>query len=211
MRIQPSNDGLFLQTVGAGEFDCKDFRLSVVGVDFESAHHLLQYLIAYISNQSKAIRAGETFSYGYWLIKFVESLDGYLDIYEYNSEATQFVEGGSLAIHCWATQNKLCQENKCQFMPPRPDRKVAISEGVYEGLPVQGVRYPSPEHMSGWWLTTDQYDGNVDSLQVVHMYHLTAKRPDLIPYIALPYGYRFDSSSGVVWPDKNIKQDLIQH
>jgi hypothetical protein len=26
---------------------------------------------------------------------------------------------------------------------------VIISEGVYEGKPVEGIRYPSPDHMSG--------------------------------------------------------------
>lgn len=32
---------------------------------------------------------------------------------------------------------------------PAPDQLVVMSEGVYEGDVVEGVRYPSPEHMSG--------------------------------------------------------------
>ena len=60
-----------------------------------------------------------------------------------------------------------------------------------EGQPTEGVRYPSPEHMSGWWLTTDLYDGDVRSLRVEHLYHVTAARPDLLPFLALPFGYRF--------------------
>lgn len=57
---------------------------------------------------------------------------------------------------------------------------------------MQGVRYPSPEHMSGWWVTTDRYDGDVRTLRHEHLYHLTAARPDLARYVALPFGFRFD-------------------
>ena len=66
-----------------------------------------------------------------------------------------------------------------------------VDEGVFQGLPVQAVRYPSPEHMSGWWITTDAYNGDVSTLRREHTYHVTAARPDLAAYIALPYGFRF--------------------
>ena len=82
---------------------------------------------------------------------------------------------------------------------------IVISKGVYEGLAIDAVRYPSPEHMSGWWLTTDLYDDNVESLMAVHYHHVAFKRPELIKYIALPYGYRFNTSGEEhdVWFDEN--------
>jgi len=46
--------------------------------------------------------------------------------------------------------------------------------------------------MSGWWLITEKYDGNIESLNHEHTYHVTAARPDLASFLALPYGFRFD-------------------
>ena len=46
--------------------------------------------------------------------------------------------------------------------------------------------------MSGWWLITEKYDGNIESLKHEHTYHVTAARPDLASFLALPYGFRFD-------------------
>jgi hypothetical protein len=70
--------------------------------------------------------------------------------------------------------------------------------GGFGGEPVQGVRYPSPEHMSGWWITTDRYNGDVATLKTLHAYHLTARRPDLTRYLALAYGFRFYSEASEI-------------
>jgi hypothetical protein len=74
---------------------------------------------------------------------------------------------------------------------------------VREGDHVEGVRYPSPEHMSGWWITTDRYDGDIKSLTLHHLHHLVQWRPDIAPYLALPFGYRFALRDGEhVWFDE---------
>lgn len=87
---------------------------------------------------------------------------------------------------------------------PKPDQLVVISDGVYEGDVVEGVRYPSPVHMSGWWLTTDRYDGDVKSLRTVHFYHIAEFRPDLSDFLKLPCGYRFFSGNGDTWFDQQV-------
>lgn len=95
--------------------------------------------------------------------------------------------------------------HEAEFKPPRSDKLTVISKGVLEGLPVQAVRYPSPEHMSGWWITTDQYDGNTKSLKHEHTYHVTAARPELAKYLALSEGFRFDLSTREdVWRDEKV-------
>lgn len=66
--------------------------------------------------------------------------------------------------------------------------------GVMEGLPVQAVRYDFGEPMSGWLIVTDQYDGNVETLTNHHTFHVTAARPDLAKYLALPAGFRVDQT-----------------
>ena len=87
---------------------------------------------------------------------------------------------------------------------PALDQLVVMSEGVYEGDVVEGVRYPSPEHMSGWWLTTNRYDGDIKSLKTVHFSHIAEKRPDITDFLRLPYGYRFFSGDGSTWFDQKV-------
>ncbi len=80
--------------------------------------------------------------------------------------------------------------------------------GVVEGDAVEGVRYPSPEHMSGWWITTDRYDGDSKSLTLHHLHHLVEWRPDIAPYLALPFGFRFILGEAEhVWFDEVIASE----
>ncbi len=91
---------------------------------------------------------------------------------------------------------------------------VAVSEGVLEGDLVEGVRYNSPEHMSGWWLTTEKYNGDINTIKTEHFYHLLEKRPDLVKYLALPYGFRFfqkgyKDGPEKIWFDEKIAKNEI--
>lgn len=99
-------------------------------------------------------------------------------------------------------------------MPPRPDQLVAISEGVLEGDHVEGVRYPSPEHMSGWYIFTDRYDGDIESMTLHHAHHITEARPDFAELLDLPHGCRFapDEESGEYtwWYDDEVASEPIE-
>lgn len=88
---------------------------------------------------------------------------------------------------------------------PRSESLVAVSVGVFEGEPVQGVRYRMEPHMSGWVITADAYDGNVSSLRTEHISHLIKSRPDLLRYLCLPVGWRFDTARDDVWFDESVQ------
>jgi hypothetical protein len=107
-------------------------------------------------------------------------------------------------------QKKCCEHYNASFQPVSPEQLVVISEGIYEGdVPVEGVRYHSPEHMSGWWLITDRYNGDTESLQTVHYHHVAEYRPEIAVYMALPFGYRFQlgGEDERVWLDAAIAED----
>ncbi|NOH26381.1 immunity protein Imm33 domain-containing protein [Vibrio europaeus] len=109
-------------------------------------------------------------------------------------------------------QKDCCKHYQTTYSPIEPAQLVTISKGIYEGVtPVEGVRYPSPSHMSGWWLTTDEYDGNISSMVTVHFEHIMEKRPELAIYMALPFGYRFylGSESEHVWFDEDVANESI--
>jgi hypothetical protein len=170
---------------------------------YAEGESLLRYIADYLIESHASVKSSQTMQYGYWLLKFVEESAGILDVWEYNQEATEFKKGADLSLTYWRDQHEVCDRAGFTFTPPRPDQLAVISDGVLEGDAVKGVRYEPLEHMSGWWLVTDRYDGNVESMRREHLYHLTAKRPDLARYIALPAGFRFDLSNGEdVWFDE---------
>ena len=111
--------------------------------------------------------------------------------------------------HLLEVQQKCCEHYSAQYTPVDEEQMVVISDGVYEGLPLEGVRYPSPDHMSGWWLTTDEYNGDTSSLKTVHYIHIVESRPEVAIYMALPPGYRFmlGGEQEQVWFDEEVAND----
>lgn len=207
--IEFVEDGLEVHTRGLLARGHSELSLSVTDVAMlAESKAFLRYVAAYILDQSARIRPGETLAYGYWLVKFELRDDRKLQVWEHNAEGTEFIPGATLALTFWRDQHLVCEKIGAEFLAPQADRLVVISEGVLEGDSVQGVRYPSPEHMSGWWITTDRYDGNLGSLKNEHLYHLTAARPELARYLALPYGFRFDlSKSEDIWFDADVANE----
>ncbi len=169
------------------------------------AERFLGFVSRYILRAKVTIRDGETLAYGYWLTKFVAVNAGNLDVWEYASSGTHFSPGATLTLTYWREQHAICEKAGTEFRPPRPDELAAVSPAVLEGASVQGVRYPSPAPMSGWWITADDYTGDIKMLGTEHLYHLTDLRPDLARYLALPQGFRFDLANYEdVWFDRAV-------
>jgi hypothetical protein len=169
---------------------------------FPAVMEILTFIGKYVLDSGRRIVGGQTVACGFWLLRF-EDRGGMLEASELTEDGSGFTPGVDLAARYWSEQHALCSAHMAEFQPPLGDRLVVLSPGVLEGDVVQGVRYPSPEHMSGWWITTARYNGDVKSLKTEHLYHLTAARPDLARYLALPYGFRFDTGPDVpdVWFD----------
>jgi hypothetical protein len=201
-----SDSQFSIRTVGLTSSGHSELRTEVRDSEFlREAEEFLHFVANYVTTSGNRIRPGETMPYGYWLVKFQDGGSKTLETWEYNSEAANFIKGANLTLRYWREQHLICQQHGAEFRPPRPDKLTVISKGVLEGLQVQGVRYPSPDHMSGWWITTDQYDGDTNSLKREHTYHVTAARPDLAKYLALPEGFRFDLSVRKdVWLDEKV-------
>lgn len=169
----------------------------------DECREFVLYVASYMA-AGNAIRSGETVKYGYWHTKAELDDRGRLVFWERHPETMDFVFGVSAAVSHWRDQHGICQKVGASFAPPRLDQVVVISDGVYEGDDAEGVRYPSPDHMSGWWITTDRFNGDTSTLKTVHAHHVSAKRPDLAKFLALPFGYRFFSSQSDVWFDQEV-------
>jgi hypothetical protein len=204
-------EGLKVRTEGL-----KLFNQSEIGVEVSDpalvveGESFLRYLITYLNSSKVRIQPGETLNYGYWLVKFQASNGSLLEVWEYEPTAVEFVRGATLALTYWRNQHRLCAKVGAAFTPPRPDRFVVVSDGTLEGKPVHGTRYPAPEDMSGWWILTDSWDGDANTLRREHLYHLTTARPELAQYLALPWGYMFDlRDEEKIWFDQKIADQSI--
>jgi hypothetical protein len=195
-----------IRTVGLAPVGHLELRAEVLDPELMGdAEEFLNYVTHYVTTSGKRICPGETMAYGYWLVKFERADDDTLETWEYTADASDFVKGANLTLRYWRDQHIICKLHGAEFRPPRPDKMTVVSAGVLEGAPVEGVRYPSPDHMSGWWITTDQYNGDIKTLKHQHTYHVTAARPELAKYLALPDGFRFNLS-GIedVWLDEKV-------
>jgi hypothetical protein len=206
VKVRQSDHRFTVRTEGLKASGQLEISVDVEAGLAEEAERFLEFASNYLLSSGKQIKPGETMAYGYWLVKFQGTEQGeHLETWEYSADASTFVKGGDLTLGYWRDQHFVCNQHKAPFSPPRPDKLTVVSAGVLEGLPVQGIRYPSPDHMSGWWITTDLYDGNAKSLRHEHTYHVTAARPDLAKYLALPDGFRFNFSvAEEVWFDEKV-------
>lgn len=180
-----------LYTTGLQKEGYADLSLDLKDASLKSqAKHLLSMTARYMREQSVVIKPDETMSYGCWLVQFRSGAMG-LDIWECDDEWTDFTPGAERALRLWHDQAEVCKAMRSSFLPPLASTKTAISAGVLEGEPLEGIRYPAPPHMSGWYLSTDQYDGNIRSMKVIHLYHAIASRPEIAKYLALAPGHYF--------------------
>jgi len=196
-----------LTTVGLVKWIGKEVACPIGNSNQKDAESVLRYIVDYVVGSSPKIEIGQTIGYHSWILKFEDYSEEAFLLHEADAKGTGYVRGIDNAVRGVNEQSDICRNFRALPMFPSFGQKIAISKGIYEGLPLQGVRYPSPEHMTGWWLTTDLYDGDIKSMMVVHYYHVVFARQDIVKYLALPYGFRFHYTSGRgdVWFDGKIE------
>jgi hypothetical protein len=180
----------FISTRGLNFFIENEIRLKSFG-NKEGELALLYYLIDYSIDGSPTINDDETITYGLWLLKFTRVAENF-EIYELDELFVKWNEGADNAIYYFEQQKILCMSESAKFNVPLFTQNIAISKGVLEGLRVQGIRYNEPPHMSGWYLTTSEYDGNIENMKVVSLQTLVINRKDILQFLALPPGFVFE-------------------
>lgn len=197
----------YLSTKGLTNFIGKEIRINLGSHQQEDYVEVMRYMIDYIIGSHPTILENQTIGYYSWLLKFKINEQNQFDLYEVNADGSDFNRGCDLAITVIRSQSALC--SKYGLIPMFPDfnQMVVISDGVYEGKDLEAIRYESPEHMSGWWLITDEYDNNIESLMTVHFHYVAFNRPDILKYLALPFDYRFLIDNGRVEISQDEEED----
>ncbi|WP_293914861.1 hypothetical protein [Deinococcus sp.] len=173
-----------------------ELRMSDVRPDFiEEAIEMINNIIKTLPNSPPDPK--DIKQYGYWPFILVRVKE-FLEVHEFAPNGINTRNSVADILNAFVSQKRLCDKAGSRFSPPAFHQLVVISPGVLSGEVCQGIRYESPENLSGWWITADSCDGDLKSLEKIKCAELTEARPDLIEYLALSYQYRFFSIDGFV-------------
>lgn len=87
-------------------------------------------------------------------------------------------------------QRKVCERFGAEYTPPEASQKVGISLTSLENLPLHAVRLSPENGTCGWYIYGGEYSTDVDFYQPLHVAHLVERCPKIVPYLALPPGWR---------------------
>lgn len=207
--VRNIRNGQYLVTQGLKKLKGFELRVLVREHSEESYSRVLTYVCDYLISESVNIVNEETIAFHSWLLKFKLEEAEIVDLWEASDGGDSFLQGVDYALTVVQEQEEECRRRNVTPLFPTFGQKIVISKGVYEGCGVDAVRYSSPKHMTGWWVTTDLYDGNIESLMTVYFYNLAFKRPDILKYFALPFGYRFyiTDEEKDVWFDGKVLEE----
>jgi len=184
----------------------KELRLQMGSQKNEDYLGVIKYLISYCVDSNPVITDNQNIGYYSWLLQFRLDEDNFYDLYEANSDGSDFNKGCDTAISVVRQQSEICWQQHLIPLFPNFNQSVVISDGVYEGKDIEGIRYDSPQDESGWYLITDDYNDDIKSLKMVHFYHIAFARPDILKYLAIPFGYRFIMKEGNIEIRKNKEE-----
>ena len=198
-------------TQGLNDYLGKEISVLRGDYNLEDINLVLEIILDYVKLNDSKLKNGETIGIGSWMIKF--SIDNvYIELHELkdvvkNSNVYEFDLKNTISF--LKGQNDICSRYKVNLMFPLIGQKIAVSKEIYDGSEVNAVRYDAPSHMTGWYLTSNEFNGDVNTLIVDHLFHLLKVRPDIAKYLALPAGYRFfkDELGDKIWFDEDIIAD----
>ena len=88
------------------------------------------------------------------------------------------------------------------------NQKVGVAKNARTGrTPFNGLRHRPEGETSGWYIWAgEQWSDDPDFFEPLHSEHLAEWCPAVIPYLALPPGWRFLIASGYedVWHDPSL-------
>jgi hypothetical protein len=95
-------------------------------------------------------------------------------------------------------QRELCRRHKAAYSPPEPDSKLGIASNVKAGLvPLNGLRHPPDGGTCGWYIWAGKEVSEAsDFFQPLHISHIAEWSAPVLPYLALPPGWRFLIADG---------------
>lgn len=105
-------------------------------------------------------------------------------------------------------QREICRRFGVEPCPAPSDLKVGIARNVRQGvLPINGSRCQPAGDTTGWYIWAGgEMSEDPDFFVPLHTSHLQEWCPSVLPYLALPPGWRFQIAPGHedVWFDEEV-------
>lgn len=186
-----------LMTKNAHKYSLENIRVDFKNKELtDCAKEFLEFIIQYQLEYNTEITSNQTVAYGFWLTKFtsVENSD-YLDVWELDKNGEEFVPGVERTLLYWKLQTELCDLYEVEYYDTFAGELISVSKKALKtNGKVEGIRVSVDEDddRSGWLLITNEDELDDDSnFMNIHLYHIVAKRPELIPFLTLPPGCGF--------------------
>lgn len=87
-------------------------------------------------------------------------------------------------------QRDVCQRFATKYMPPEAGEKVGIALASLGIAPLHALRILPENGISGWYIHGGELSKDADFYQPLHVAHLYERCPSIVPYLALPPGWR---------------------
>ena len=105
-------------------------------------------------------------------------------------------------------QADLCERFGVHPVAAHPGDRIGISRSVRDGqIPLNGLRHELEDGTTGWFIWAgEELPSDPDFFVPLHVAHLAEWCPEVLPYLALPPGWRFLLAPGYedVWPDASL-------
>lgn len=105
-------------------------------------------------------------------------------------------------------QKEVCARYGSAWHEAPLEGKVGISRNVRSGLlPINGLRHPPVGDTTGWYIWAGETLSTDPSFfEPLHVAHLAAWCPDVLPFLGLQPGFRFLIAPGIedVWEDQTL-------
>lgn len=91
-------------------------------------------------------------------------------------------------------QKRTCTRLGVECVPSPAHMKLGISAAALAGgvMPLNGLRHPPKGDTTGWYIWAgEEYSEDPDFFLPLHVSHLAEVRPEVLPYLGRPPGWRF--------------------
>lgn len=106
----------------------------------------------------------------------------------------------------------ICREHGADCTPPSAGAIGGVASGLRSGVwPLNGLRHGVGQ-TSGWFLWGgESWSDAADFFEPLHLSHLGSRCPEVLPYLALPPGWRFLLAPGPVdvWEDPALANTFV--
>lgn len=85
----------------------------------------------------------------------------------------------------------ICQRFQVEPQAPVPGTRVGLATETLKKSPIHGLRVHPTSTTNGWYLWCGERSDSDDFFSPLCVEHLPDSLPEVLPYLALPPGYRF--------------------